>query len=231
MKENKEDDMERVVTLDLVNSQPFFISVFSERVINRLVKDNPKMNYLKPIVPIVKKYESNPDFIKYKQLCTDGEIYEYLSERYQHMFGAKKERKTMKKILFRAFFSDYTKHGTYKRKDIKRSINVFKTNFPSMYAMFKEIQGVNLKQKALQHPKYGQESRKNTSFLLQRIESCVMLNYIVPNILEKHQNIWCSMVHDCIVLRDRVEDVIRVKEVMVDSFNDLGIAPPQIKVK
>ncbi len=220
---------EQLMELDITNSQPFIASIISKDLLYRLSKDSAHIKELLPLVPVIEKYQEKKDFKQYRELCYKGELYEFLLKKHNIDYGKSIERGRLKKIVFKSFFSDFSKHHLRSEEEKKRVIQLIRKCFPSLYFMLKEIQSVNLKLKLLEHPKLGQESRKNTPLLMSRVESEVMFNHIIPRVVER--GIWCSTIHDSIILKNRPNEAEMVEKIMIDTFNDLEIIPPKIKKK
>ncbi|RYE14480.1 MAG: hypothetical protein EOP45_19570, partial [Sphingobacteriaceae bacterium] len=67
--------------IDIVNSQPFFLSAVTGSLIAKYVPMAGEA------IPIFLKYENDTNFIKFKDYCRDGRIYEYLQAAYELDYG------------------------------------------------------------------------------------------------------------------------------------------------
>lgn len=222
------------ITWDIKNSQPYFSSILTSEVIDNLVEINPRIEYLLKVKPVVAKYENDVNYLEYRKRCVSGRVYEYLCDVYKDLYGESITRKDIKQSIFIAMFSNYSNHeknGYYQRTEIKRCINVFRTAFPSVYEFFMEVQTIDLQQAKLD-VNGEQESHKNVSYIMQQVESTVMLGVVAKKLYELNQqgiSIYFTFIHDAVMTIPSTSEL--VKNVILESINKLGIEPPQLDVK
>ncbi len=221
-----------VAELDIVNSQPFFLSVLSAVLVDTFVPE------CAAAVAICRRYEANADYIWFRKLCGNGLIYEELSKQYENRYGCSygvadnDAREVTKGLVYGVFFSDYSKavNGlnrvsyTEHSKLKKNFFRLFMDIFPSVYSSFKEIKSLywsfTVNRQGV-HKQYA-----NNCLLAQRLESAIMFDCLLPALLDRGINCVVT-VHDCCIIRRA--DVAAVKRVMLDTFQSLGLHP-EIKV-
>lgn len=89
---------ETLYNLDIKNSQPYFLSV--------LIKNDNKIN--------------PEELLRYTQIVTKGDFYEYLRDEYYNTFKINKERSQMKSMIFKIYYSKVTSYA--KDKGFFRSL-------------------------------------------------------------------------------------------------------------
>ncbi|WP_139921417.1 hypothetical protein [Hymenobacter sp. DG01] len=92
------------VEIDIVASQPWFLSIISPKLIKRYVPE------CQDAIPYFEKAYNQADAIHFRELCGNSEygIYDYLRDEYNNRHGECFTRDQAKKICYRAFFSNYT---------------------------------------------------------------------------------------------------------------------------
>ncbi|AWM32139.1 hypothetical protein DDQ68_04610 [Hymenobacter nivis] len=111
LKQMREDfrfggDSSKWEEIDLVASQPWFLSIITPALIKKFVPE------CADAIPAFKTYNRHPDLLRFRRLCADPDygIYEAFRDAYNAMYGAQFTRADAKRICFRAFYTNYQKH-------------------------------------------------------------------------------------------------------------------------
>ncbi|WBO86401.1 hypothetical protein [Hymenobacter yonginensis] len=115
---------EELAELDIVSSQPWFLSIVNAYLIKRFVPECHEA------ISFFQQVEYEDDVIKFRQLCADEKhntadrygIYEYLADAYNKRYNASFTRDQAKRICYRAFFSDYEKKEKLSLAKCERSV-------------------------------------------------------------------------------------------------------------
>lgn len=220
--------------LDIACSQPFILSAISSQLIERLIKDDDKLDFLRKVIPTIQKYEQNDDYILFRRLCYKGLIYEYLMNHYRIICKESISRDRLKRLFFYNVFSDISTHPHIKEtvgdEESKEKINivkVFKQCFPSVYSALSEIQKVDLGLPRLNDKNGNQEKYKNTSLMLQRVESAIVYSYVAPMLYRL--KIFFTTKHDSLILLEK--DITVALALFKVAFLQLGMVVPTITDK
>jgi hypothetical protein len=201
-------DGERLKIIDIPNSQPFFSSIITSEIMSKLFH-NKAWQFINQVIDIYKKYESNSDFIRYKELCATAGLYEYIRESYN--LSSKNEAK---KLFFTIAFSNYS---NIKWKEKKENLLKFEYLFPSVFKCFYELKTIKFNCREIKKGDYT-----NNCLLYQRAESFFIYHFVAPKLIAN--NIFFSTIHDSIVCKATDEGI--VKKIFSDTFTELGIQPP-----
>lgn len=219
---------EKLVSIDIINSQPFFATILTQNgffltkkelfllkstelvTFSEIIEYNLQLSDILPIntpsfmLSLLSKPSLDESFTKYVTHCSKGTFYEFLSSR-MNLFPVK--RSQVKKMIFVTFFSrNGFNHLPFEEAQLKRK---FEHEFPRMYEIFHFIKS---------------KSKKALAILLQSIESYVMLEIIVPAIIKRHPLIPIFTIHDSIVTTQSNEELI--SEIMEkEIFKLIGIKP------
>jgi hypothetical protein len=96
----------RIAEIDLVASQPWFLSIITPALINRFVPE------CRDAIPIFKRYSCHEHWLKFQKLCAsvDYGIYHFLADKYNELYSESFTRDDAKRICYRAFYSNYARH-------------------------------------------------------------------------------------------------------------------------
>ena len=105
-----EDDLDSaLVEIDLVASQPWFLSIVSPVLIKKFVPE------CADAIPFFKAAAQEPDVVRFRQLCANAKpgagIYDELARAWNRTYQDTFTRDQAKAICYRAFFSDYVAKG------------------------------------------------------------------------------------------------------------------------
>ncbi len=96
-----------LVEIDLVSSQPWFLSIVSPSLIKKFAPE------CADAIPFFKQVEHMDDVVLFKQKCGSAEpgqgIYDFLAQIWNTKYNDSFTRDQAKAICYRAFFSDYAK--------------------------------------------------------------------------------------------------------------------------
>lgn len=203
-----------LVNVDLKNSQPFFsLALFEEKKLvslgfpHLLESYNSSINYhmFRRYAQICRTYD---DIELYRKLVCDGMLYDELGRE----LGI--ERKKAKKLIFDIFFSP-------PGWDLPNK-HLFLEKFPGVWKMFEFLNTGYTKTKK-QGRKPGEQSSA-LALILQRIESIVFLDHIVPRILKELPGVPIWTIHDSILTPKR--DCEEIAYIMRDEcYKIIGHAP------
>lgn len=183
-------DGQRIVCIDIKNSQPFISTVLfpvggvSSKV-NLLSSPLSVTSSLSPDPwnsPLhIRKNTYEPSTLLYIDLCCRGVLYEYIEPRLKAYIGdAITDRKALKAVVFQTIFSRNTIPLSIEWSAPKR---LFKELFPEVFAAYERI-------KAGKH--------NALACYLQRLEAQVMLDRIARRISEEHPTLPIWSIHDSI---------------------------------
>ncbi|MBD2716183.1 hypothetical protein KBK19_14165 [Microvirga sp. STR05] len=133
------------VEKDIVNAQPFFLSVINANLINLFAPE------CSSAVAVYAKYRAKPDYVEFTELCSSGWIYESFIERYYKVYGErygstdKETRQITKGLIYTIFFGDYSlimeglkATSRAKLTELKKKFFIlFTLEFKSVYEIFK----------------------------------------------------------------------------------------------
>lgn len=217
-----------VVEIDIVNSQPFFLSSVTSQLIAQFVPD------AKEAISVFKKYEHAANFIEFRDLCRDGRIYEYLLAAYELNYGAiceggtKAKRDFTKRLTYGVLFGDYELKDSTLNKVCKTWLaqvkndfyRVYKTTFPAVYSLFKEVKALQMEctvNKAGERKQYA-----NNCLIAQRLESGVIYSHIVQACVDNGFTELVT-VHDCLIVR--ADEYEQIKVIALNEFKQLNLNP------
>ncbi len=217
---------EKLVVLDIRNSQPYFSAVcMNKHLITTYLND------FTPVLPHIERYSRTCDFGHYRQLCIEGRLYEFILERMELNPKDEKERDKIKVHLFSSvLFSRLSVTG-----EKKKFRDYFRKEFPSVHAMFQTIKRLNettlpgLKEVIrptgvkFKYPK-SNNAYKLVSCLMQRAESAMMYQVIAPRLIDA--GIKFVTIHDSVIISPENEPLTR--QIIKASFEDVGIPAPQL---
>ena len=199
---------EKLGCVDIVNSQPVFMSAATPELIEHFT---PELEEAKEIAA---KYQNNMDVKAFREICGDGTIYEQIQGYFQSK-GVIITRDQAKPICYTAFFGNYHIFELGKLKDQykKWAYEFLHYEYNGMYKFFKETK---------KHR--WQESNKkvyaNNCMLAQRLESQIFYSVIVPAVWNAGYRDF-STIHDSIIAP--LEDLNGIREVMIQEFEKLSI--------
>jgi hypothetical protein len=203
---------EELGCVDVVNSQPVFMSIATPTVVQKFTPE------LTEATGIVAKYQSNTDVISFREICANGLIYERIQEYFLN-HGETITRDQAKPICYTAFFGNYNffELGRLKKKCKVLAYEFLKTEYAGMYQFFKE-----LKMNKWCENSFGkQKQHANNCMLAQRLESSIFYTIIVPAIWEAGYRDF-STIHDSIIAP--VSDLDAIREIMLKEFEKLNIS-------
>ncbi|GAB3572940.1 hypothetical protein GCM10027345_04940 [Hymenobacter daeguensis] len=216
------------VERDIVNAQPFFLSVIDANLINQFAPECASA------VPVYVKYRAKPDYIEFAELCTAGQIYESFIERYykryNERYGTNDEdaRDITKGLVYWMFFGDYklilkgleTDSRTELTHIKKQFFRMFTVEFESVYRLFTELKSLYWSMTVNKRGIYKQYA--NNCLLAQRIESAIMYERVIPDLLS-YDITDVLTVHDCVIVKET--DAAAVTAVMMQSFEEMNLKP------
>jgi hypothetical protein len=170
-------DGQPVVELDITNSQPFFAAALFDpkpevsAVMTRYLGDSYTM-YIKSM-----QLSEHEDAKLYASLVCSGGFYEYMGSLFRDNGIYFQNPRDLKEKLFVVFFD---KPYAYRYND---AAQVFRDAFPNVHQLFYKIK---------------KEQHNHLAILLQRVESFVMLNRVVPRIEKEYPGLPMLTKHDSV---------------------------------
>lgn len=217
---------EKLVNLDISNSQPFMLSLillqsfnnsalynlqnssFSlNHILNNFNKDNT--SYSTPLTFLNNVSYSNvgmpEDVMKYINLTSSGQLYEYLMPEFENG-----DRQVLKfKLFWKVFYRD----SNNKKREYKEE-KIFKKYFPNVMEFIKQIKANNY---------------KDLPIAMQRIESEIILERIAMRIINENPSCYFLTIHDSLLTNE--SSVEYVEGVMKDEFKKFCGIVPNIKIE
>ena len=199
---------EKLGCVDIVNSQPVFMSVATPELIERFT---PELEEAKEIAA---KYQNHKDIKAFKEICGDGSIYEQI-QGYFLSKGVMITRDQAKPICYTAFFGNYHIFELGKLKDQykKWAYEFLQDEYNGMYKFFKEM-------KKHRWQENNKKIYANNCMLAQRLESQIFYTVIVPAVWEAGYRDF-STIHDSIIAP--LGDLNGIHEVMKKEFEKFNI--------
>jgi hypothetical protein len=222
-------DGEQLVDVDIVTSQPYLLSCILN---NRFENDEHVGFNLKTIYPILKSYfEISYQVLRGIELnkhkffgCNFYEdeipsIEEYCSldftqDFYETVVGFGLEnnvqltREQVKKSIMNLIFNDTAIH-----RDNSIVTIILEHRFKGLMSFFEGF--------------YGRYSSRRLALLLQRVESHLILDKVVPKILEHNNDIPVFTIHDCVLTTPEHQEV--VSRIMKETI--CSVTNKQLQVK
>ncbi len=146
----------------------------------------------------------------YTKFAVSGQFYELCCEQFQPYYEAEISRDQVKRILFSVLFSENNENLEY----IEANKDVFRQLFPFITSVFEAW-------KAIDH--------KQLSKVIQRIESFLFLDCIVPRVFEEIGQIPIFTIHDSLVTLEEFVDC--VEGIMYDEIKRLIGFTPNFKTE
>ena len=228
----KEHPDDRLVVLDIKNSQPYMSAIISKDLINGYLPE------FRPMFEHLDRYEQKPDFLLYRKLCVEGRLYEFLMEG---MGYDTKNLQTSHKIrahIKELFFSSVLFSRTRVFGEKSRFRESFRMCFPAVHKMFQAIKQMDasvlpdLKEiirptgKKFKYEK-SSDSYKLIACLMQRIEAALVYEVIVPRLLA--EEIKCICIHDSFIVHPMHAN--RTRQIITESFENLGLPVPALSLE
>ena len=240
-------DGKQLITLDIVNSQPWLTSVISKDVVKRFVPE-----VYNEVKHLLDKPEA-ADEKEYRSLCLNGAIYEKWMEVLAREIGCDwrariieldslynysddnltnkemTDRDVAKVVFFRVIFAkqlNKVSEKTGKRKPLTKNFSIlndaFRSEWPTVWNRFMLIKEIKFES----NPS-NKGGHSNLAMLMQRIESGIM-NQVFERFLENGINkfipIYDGTVH-------YTKDIELAVELLKEIIDESGLAQPKIKVK
>ncbi len=215
---------ENLVSIDISNSQPYISTVLFNKDfynqespfnIHSITSLSPLSHSLSstshtyPPPPMLEESSETPiipDIQLFRDLVKNGELYEYLEDKFGEELGLSfPDRKAIKEVVFTVLFTSNRFIGQEEAKP-KR---LFKKLFPSVYEVFAH---------------FKKQDKTFLACLLQRIESYLILNVICKRISREYPDLPIYTLHDSIATTSGNENKIEV--IMREELTKhIGIAP------
>ncbi|WP_210517118.1 hypothetical protein [Hymenobacter terricola] len=214
--------------IDIVNSQPFYLSSVTGDLIRQFVPDASEA------IPVYERYENDSNFLEFKELAREGTIYERLQADYEKQYGAicdgddKEKRDFTKKLTMSALFGDYDLKDSTVIEELTNELVIkkmqffliFKEQFQSIYELFKEIK--SFRWNCTVNRDGERKQYANNCLVAQRLESGVMFKHIVQAVID-HDITEVITIHDCLLVREDQYDI--VKAISDSEFQNLNLNP------
>ena len=228
---------DRLVEIDLVNSQPALFASITPALIKRFAPE------CAGAIPLFKAVKHKEDYQRYQRLCFDGGFYEYLQTKFNRTYGDQLlkplTRDDAKNIFYVGAFSNYgfldcQHEATWEKKrddairweepdkvlsqaedtlHAVRSYHLLKQLFPSLVELFAQL-------KQLDWTALGCKKGHATNCLLvQRIESGLIFNVLVKALLAAGIE-YVVTLHDALFLRE--VDAVKASKIVKEELNKLG---------
>jgi len=219
----KDNPNERLVELDIANSQPYFSSIcLQPDVMEKLL---PEFAHC---IPLLRNYSNNENLLLYQKLNRNGQIYE-------HWMNARKMDRNTAKLDFLAnvMFSRVKP----RKPETKEARKIFKHHFPVVDYLFGYIKKLSEKELPFivttytdKHGRFqGRKSYfKNLSCAMQRAESRLFIKRICPALIQNGIPRFLT-IHDSILVEPAYAE--KALERMKNEFVKLGVEPPLIRMK
>jgi hypothetical protein len=176
------DNNDEITELDIANSQPFLFNI--------LIDDN--FYFERDIFG-----DKYADVHQYKQLTSDGKLYDYLIDKWD----IKMDRNTFKKEFFAKIF--YCKLSSNYRYVLSKK---FAADFPNVFALVVKLKEGNYNNLAIQ---------------LQKKEADIIIYKIGKRLMDL--GIWFVTIHDSILCKK--QDLTICQKIFEEEFRKLNLFP------
>jgi hypothetical protein len=197
-----------VLNIDIKNSQPYLSTLLltNPGKVARHAKDKKFSMFLESLQGI-----EALDVTLYVSLVNSGCFYEYIWDEFKKYGLTYPSRDEVKRQVFIILFSRNTIYNKAKE--------IFSVLFPNVYERFCQVKGYN---------RGGIfENYKRFAILLQRVESYLVLDNILPRIYREHPGTIAVSIHDSVatssIMTNNKEIVKRVMN--EELINYVGISP------
>lgn len=191
-------DNKQLIELDFSNFQPWIIS----KLADKLFCDNLNIIYYE------NKWNQNEDWILYCKICQEGELWNYLTKKYN------KKRNWVKDCFISEMFKEINIGKSQFHEDGYQSpmYQLLLLEFPSIIKYIEVIK---------------QNNYKLLSQICQSAESMLMIDNILYSCLE--EDLRLLSVHDAVFVHE--DDFDEVYNIILDIFSNLEIEMPHPKIK
>ncbi len=182
------------VEVDICNAQPLLVAIDLEEKFPEVLKQQ--------------------DFLKFRDSCRQGLIYDNLSKLFDKSREDIKQR-FMDTLLFTKDNKEYllTKENLSQLEaEQQRFTKKFKDNFPTVWNKLLEIK--------------SEIGKRKFAINIQRLESTLMIDHVLVALKDIGTNF---SIHDSIVCR--TADALRVQNLITEKFMELYNSPVTLKVK
>lgn len=155
------------------------------------------------------------DYRLYRENVLKGNLYESIQKQYDDQLNVNMTRSDVKTSLFTAFFSSNKFLG---QKDARHKKN-FSEAFPSIYTLFKTIKADH---RHFKPTDFATKPHQLLSIMLQRIESFIVIDLVVKELLENHPNIPVYTIHDSICsTKEHIPFIENLFKTMIEKYTGL----------
>jgi len=216
---------QKLVSLDIKNSQPYFLSICSKPgLIRKMIPE------FAPIAELARQYGESEDWKEFSRLSIEGGLYERFVQEGLTDEAFKEGRKKAKSQMYAAVL--FCKKRVFKENKVFQQ--QFKKAFPNVFAFTASVRKCSandlpelsniIHYQDKKSKKHKNDSSRLMPCLLQRMESAFMFKLIAPKLMTK--DIPFITIHDSFMVKETDKD--RVKAIMEDSFIKQGVHPPAI---
>jgi hypothetical protein len=215
---NHRNTCNRLVSLDIKNSQFYFLSILDEMYTN--VFDKKVCNVIKPLID---QHFYTESFSKFKDIVSKGRFYEKIQTSFANKYLISLDRKVIKEAFMKVIFGDFThytknpkkiteieKEGEYTNSFLSALLRIFREEFPSVFYFLDSVKSLELLDPAVLN-RYS-----NSSFLTQRIEAFFFYGILTPKLKESGLKRFLY-IHDSIVCIEK--DLESYKSVLESCFS------------
>lgn len=219
-------ETQKLISLDIKNSQPYFLSLCSKPgLIKKIIPE------FTPIVELACQYGESEDWKDFSRLSIEGGLYERFIPDGLTEEEFKDERKKVKNLMYAAVL--FCKKRVFKENKVFQQ--QFKKAFPSVFAFTQSVRKCSANDLPelnniihyydKKSKKFKNDSSRLMPCLLQRMESAFMFKLIAPKLIAK--DIPFITIHDSFMVLESNKD--RVKSIIENCFNEQGVHSPTLE--
>ena len=184
------------------------------------------------LMPIIEISSSDPSVNTFLNLCCEAHLYQYWFQKRGLTDGGKElsgeEKRETKKELFRILFG---RSKSPKRGTLIAPLQTFQSEFPGVLQAIQKIKSEKFpflgsiyidKSGTLQSEKMNY---KVMSYIAQKLETRIILDTIVPRLIEKGITPFVT-IHDAFWLPEKLVD--SAHEEIMSFFSERGLMPPSL---
>jgi hypothetical protein len=203
------------ISMDIVSSQPTLLNVlfdivkdikgqaslssstllsYEYKILSNSLKKPEVVRVLEKLKSV--KLPSENEQKQWRNLCENGDLYEYFQREFFNLTSNKLTRTEVKTIMMTVLYSTNYQSNEYKK--------IFSSIFPTIYKFITDIKSV----------KDIKRSHRILPLLLQGIESFIWVENILPK-LDK-MNIKYHFIHDSVIIKEK--DKMRTELTIMEQF-------------
>lgn len=196
-------DGQRLVNVDIGNSQPLFIGMVfcaghtgKRETGEKARKGGAGAGLYVRQRPLTRVGNVAVDLRRYMSLCEEGKLYQYVQ---RHLSKSLDYDTLKRRVLASLYDKDNHRNAVYR---------VLEKHFPTLVKFARQVK---------------RKDYRRLAHLAQREESRFMYGQVVPRLMSERPGLFIATIHDSVLVPCGAEEYVR--EVMLSEFQRLGVSP------